>query len=77
MTGRVKWWDAKRGYGFITPDNGGNDVFVHYSAIQGVSGKKNLADGQEVCFEVEETAKGQQAVNVVPGRYQEIKPYKE
>jgi CspA family cold shock protein len=61
-TGRVKWFDEKKGFGFIErPD--GNDVFVHFKAITG-SGFKTLTEGQEVEFEVEQGQKGPQAANV-------------
>ena len=64
IVGTVKWFNADKGYGFITqPD--GDDVFCHYSAIQ-VSGFKTLREAQEVEFEVEEGPKGLQAVNVMP-----------
>ena len=64
IVGTVKWFNADKGYGFITqPD--GDDVFCHYSAIQ-VSGFKTLREAQEVEFEVEQGPKGLQAVNVVP-----------
>lgn len=61
--GQVKWFNATKGYGFITRAEGG-DVFVHFSAIQG-SGYRTLEDGEEVEFEVEQGQKGPQAVNVV------------
>ena len=61
--GKVKWFSNQKGYGFITPESG-NDVFVHYSAIQD-SGYKVLEEGQEVEFEIEKGPKGEQAVNVV------------
>ncbi len=61
-TGRVKWFDEKKGFGFIERE-GGNDVFVHFRAIQG-DGFKTLAEGQEVEFDVEDGQKGPQAVNV-------------
>lgn len=63
MTGTVKWFNQKKGYGFITMD-GGNDVFVHFSAIQG-DGFKTLDEGQRVEFEVVEGPRGPQAANVV------------
>lgn len=61
-TGTVKWFDEKKGYGFITED-GGKDVFVHYSAIVG-NGFRKLAEGEKVAFEVKEGAKGPQADQV-------------
>jgi len=62
--GIVKWFNEQKGYGFITRDNGGSDVFVHYSAIQG-KGFRTLEDGQEVEFEVAQGPKGLQAQEVV------------
>lgn len=62
-TGRVKWFDNSKGYGFIEAE-GGRDVFVHYSAIQG-DGFKTLNEGQMVQFEVAQGDKGLQAINVV------------
>ena len=61
--GTVKWFNAEKGYGFIADDDGGNDVFVHFSAIQ-AEGYKTLEEGQEVEFEVVQGAKGPQAANV-------------
>jgi CspA family cold shock protein len=61
-TGTVKWFSTQKGYGFIQRE-GGSDVFVHYSAIQG-SGFRNLTEGQEVEFTVEQSPKGPQAANV-------------
>lgn len=63
ITGTVKWFNESKGFGFITPADGGKDVFVHFSAIQG-SGFKTLAEGQQVSFEVEQGQKGPSAVNV-------------
>lgn len=65
MTGTVKWFNESKGYGFITPEDGSSDVFVHYSAIQG-DGFKTLSEGQTVSFETERGPKGLQARNVVP-----------
>jgi len=62
-TGTVKWFNESKGYGFITPDDGSKDCFVHHNAIQG-EGFKSLSEGQKVQFDVEEGAKGPQAVNV-------------
>jgi len=64
-TGTVKWFSAEKGYGFITPDEGGKDVFVHYSAIQ-QEGYRTLNEGQKVEYEVVQGQKGPQAANVRP-----------
>ena len=63
VTGVVKWFSNPKGYGFITQDNGGKDVFVHYTAIQG-DGFKTLEQGQKVKFEITTGEKGEQAANV-------------
>jgi CspA family cold shock protein len=62
-TGTVKWFNAEKGYGFISPENG-QDVFVHHSAIQ-AEGYRSLAEGQRVEFDVEPSPKGQKAANVL------------
>lgn len=63
-TGTVKWFNDAKGFGFITQDSGGPDVFVHFSALNG-SGFKSLAEGQKVGYEVTDGPKGPQAANVV------------
>jgi len=63
-TGTVKWFNDQKGYGFITPDEGGKDVFVHHSSIVG-EGFKTLAEGAKVEFEVAQGQKGPEAKNVV------------
>ena len=62
-TGTVKWFNDAKGYGFITPDDGGEDLFAHFSAIQ-MSGFKTLKEGQKVQFEVTQGPKGPAAKNV-------------
>jgi CspA family cold shock protein len=64
-TGTVKWFSPEKGYGFITPDDGGKDVFCHFSAILG-EGYRNLQEGQKVEYEVTQGQKGPQAANVRP-----------
>ncbi|MGH8677340.1 MAG: cold-shock protein [Burkholderiales bacterium] len=62
-TGTVKWFNDAKGFGFITPDGGGKDLFVHFSAIQG-SGFKTLTENQKVSFDVTAGPKGDQATNI-------------
>jgi CspA family cold shock protein len=62
-TGTVKWFNESKGFGFITQDDGGADVFVHFSAISG-SGFKTLAEGQKVSYDIQQGPKGPQAANV-------------
>ncbi len=66
-TGTVKWFNDSKGYGFITPDEGGEDLFVHHTGIGG-SGFKTLAEGAKVQFDAEQGPKGPQATNVVPAQ---------
>jgi len=62
-TGTVKWFNAEKGFGFIAPDNGGEDLFAHFSEIQG-SGYRSLEDNQKVEFEVTQGQKGLQAAQI-------------
>ncbi|TMH34293.1 MAG: cold-shock protein [Betaproteobacteria bacterium] len=64
-TGTVKWFNDSKGFGFITPQDGGKDLFAHFSAIQG-QGFKTLQEGQRVSFDVTSGPKGQQASNIRP-----------
>ena len=63
-TGKVKWFDVTKGFGFITPEDGSKDVFVHHTAIAG-DGYKSLQEDQAVTYDVTEGAKGPQASNIV------------
>ncbi len=62
-TGTVKWFNESKGFGFITPEDGSKDVFVHFSAIAS-EGFRTLAEGQQVTFDVEDGPKGPQATNI-------------
>lgn len=64
-TGKVKWFNNAKGYGFVRPDEGGEDLFVHYSYIQ-MDGFKSLKAGQPVSYEVQQAPKGYHAVNLSP-----------
>ena len=63
QTGKIKWFNDAKGFGFVTPDDGSKDVFVHFSSIQG-EGFKSLAEGDRVEFEVQPSDKGPKAANV-------------
>ncbi len=66
VTGTVKWFNESKGFGFIAQDDGGEDVFVHFSAISG-GGFKTLAEDQKVTFELQQGPKGAQAADVIAG----------
>jgi len=66
INGTVKWFDAEKGFGFITPEDGGNDLFVHFSEIKNGGGFAKLEDNQAVEFEIGEGRKGPCAINVHP-----------
>jgi cold shock protein len=63
QTGKIKWFNDAKGFGFVTPDDGSKDVFVHFSAIQG-EGFKSLAEGDRIEFDVQPSDKGPKAANV-------------
>ena len=63
--GTVKWFNAEKGYGFITPDDGGEDLFAHFSAIK-MDGFKTLKEGQKVTYDLKVGEKGKQADNIKP-----------
>ncbi|MFO7641299.1 MAG: cold-shock protein [Candidatus Competibacteraceae bacterium] len=65
VTGTVKWFNESKGFGFITPDSGGDDLFAHFSAIQ-ARGFKTLKENQKVSFDVTTGPKGKQATNIRP-----------
>ena len=65
VNGTVKWFNEDKGFGFITPENGGKDVFVHFRSIVS-EGYKSLSEGQQAAFVIEQGQKGPQASNVVP-----------
>ena len=62
-TGSVKWFSDQKGFGFIVPDDGGKDIFVHHTGIEG-AGFKSLKEGDKVTYEVSQSSKGEQATNV-------------
>ncbi|KFI07987.1 cold-shock protein [Massilia sp. BSC265] len=64
-TGTVKWFNDAKGFGFITPDGGGEDIFAHFSAIN-TQGFKSLAENQRVTFDITAGPKGKQAANIQP-----------
>ena len=64
-TGKIKWFNAQKGFGFIADDGGGEDVFVHFSAVE-MGGYKSLKEGQAVTYEAEKSDKGLKATKVVP-----------
>ncbi|MFV9473343.1 cold-shock protein [Advenella sp. RU8] len=63
QTGTVKWFNDAKGFGFITPDGGGEDLFAHFSSIQ-MNGFKTLKEGQKVSFEIAQGPKGKQALSI-------------
>ena len=65
-TGSVKWFNDAKGFGFITPDQSGADLFAHFSEIRGAGGFKTLKEGQKVTFDVTTGQKGPQAGNIYP-----------
>jgi CspA family cold shock protein len=67
MNGTVKWFNSEKGYGFIAPENGGDDVFVHFRQVNNPGhGRVHLDEGQKVTFEIGQGQKGPQAENVTP-----------
>ena len=76
QSGKIKWFSSEKGYGFIKPQDGGQDVFVHRNNVKGLDWEDSLHDGESVEFETEQTPKGLSAINVqrsetsAPGRVQ-------
>ncbi|WP_293728885.1 cold-shock protein [uncultured Phascolarctobacterium sp.] len=66
IVGKVKWFDPNRGFGFIEHGGKGKDVFVHFSAIQNITGYRALHDGQHVCYQIVRGKNGPMAINVTP-----------
>ena len=66
QTGTVKWFNDGKGFGFITPENGGKDLFAHFSEIRNTGGFRSLQENQRVEFEVKDGPKGLQAANIRP-----------
>jgi CspA family cold shock protein len=66
-TGKIQWFNAQKGFGFIQADTGGEDVFVHFSVVE-MDGFKSLKEGQPVEYEAEKSAKGLKATKVVPAQ---------
>ena len=65
MTGTIKWYDKRRGYGFVAPDSGSDDIFLHHSAFDG-NRTHNLAEGDRIAFSIEKRNRGLSAIDVVP-----------
>ncbi len=63
-TGKIKWFNPDKGFGFIQQDAGGKDVFVHWTAVEGLENYEKMSDGEALSFEIEETDRGLKAVNV-------------
>ena len=74
VVGKVKWFNDAKGFGFITPDDGGEDVFAHFSAIN-INGFKTLKENQVVKFDLVQGPKGKQASNIVPAHEHQCHPW--